>query len=57
MTVNDHKAEGRVLEMTTWSLGLRCILRQIRKNCVNSQFEYLDSYMTNVWLGAVHKLR
>ena len=35
------KGEGRVLKITTWSLGLSCILRQIRKKFVNSQFELL----------------
>ena len=30
MTTNDCKGEGSVLEMTTWSRRLRCILHQIR---------------------------
>ena len=25
MTMNDHEGEGQVLEMTTWSLELKCI--------------------------------
>ena len=31
MTMNDHEVVRRLLKITTWSLGLRCILRQIRK--------------------------
>ena len=32
--------------MTTWSLGLKCILRQIKNDGVNSQFElYHDKFL------------
>ena len=31
MTMNDHEGEGRAIKMTMWSLGLKCILRQIKK--------------------------
>ena len=31
VTMKGHEGEGRVLEMTTWSLGLKGILRQIKK--------------------------
>ena len=53
MSMNDHEVVGRLLKMTTWSLLLRCILRQIRKRLREFSIfkqlhnKFLDSYESN----------